>query len=211
MLRLFLLRHAKSSWANPTLSDFHRPLNKRGRKDLPAISSILAGTSPQPDRILCSASLRTRQTLAGILPALGGETDIKILDSLYEGHAPDYLVLLRVHAQNSKNLMIIGHNTGMQDIALTLIGKGDRALIADMEYKFPTAALAIIEFDTDSWEEVSLDTGTLVTFVKPRDLTGPSEPESDAEQFETASIDTPLPETAPTENDTPEPTASEKA
>lgn len=170
MLRLYLLRHAKSSWSDPSLHDFDRPLNKRGLKDAPRMGAWMKKHDHQPDRILCSSSMRTKQTLGGILTGFDGEFSLALLDDLYEGNAPDYLLLLRDHAQTSRNVMIIGHNTGLQEIALRLAGKGDHAQIADMEYKYPTAAMAIFNFAADSWNDVTAGSGQLVNFVKPREL-----------------------------------------
>ncbi len=175
MLRLYLLRHAKSSWANPALADYDRPLNKRGRNDLPNVARYMIEQDYQPERILCSGAMRTRQTLAGILPGLTSDTSIQLLSALYEGYAPDYLIQLRQHAQNNQSVMIIGHNTGMQEIALRLITQGNPELIADIETKFPTGALAVLDFDVTSWNDVSAQTATLTDFIKPRDLLSPTE------------------------------------
>ncbi|HAT86576.1 MAG TPA: hypothetical protein DCS30_11900 [Rhizobiales bacterium] len=175
MLRLYLLRHAKSSWANPALADYDRPLNKRGRNDMPNLARYMIEQSYQPERILCSGAMRTRQTLAVILPGLKSDTSIQLLNALYEGYAPDYLIQLRQHAQNSHSLMIIGHNTGMQEIALRLISQGNPELIADIETKFPTGALAVLDFDVASWNDISAQKATLTDFIKPRDLLSPTE------------------------------------
>ena len=171
MLRLFLLRHAKSSWSDPSLHDFDRPLNKRGSKDAPKIARAMKDRGYNPDRILCSSAQRTKETLAGVIPSLSGEVSLRLLDSLYEGNAPDYLVLLREYARESKQVMVVGHNTGLQDIAIRLINKADAAMLQDLEAKFPTAALAVIDFDCDSWDQVTADSGKLIDFIKPRDLT----------------------------------------
>lgn len=170
MLRLYLLRHAKSSWSDPSLHDFDRPLNKRGRKDAPKMARAMKARGYSPDRILCSSAQRTKETLAGIIPGLIGEVNLNLLDSLYEGNAPDYLVLLRQHAKESRNLMLVGHNTGMQEIAIRLAGKGDPSLLADLQTKYPTGALAVLEFDATRWNEVTALSGHLIDFIKPRDL-----------------------------------------
>lgn len=184
MLRLYLLRHAKSSWANPALADYDRPLNKRGRNDMPNLARYMTKHNYQPERILCSGAMRTRQTLAGILPGLSSDTSIQLLNALYEGYAPDYLVLLRQYAQDSKSLMIIGHNTGMQEIALRLIGRGSPKLINDIETKFPTGALAVLDFDVENWNEVSAQKATLISFIRPRDLLPPEDQVKPAEPID---------------------------
>lgn len=170
MLRLYLLRHAKSSWSDPSLHDFDRPLNKRGNKDAPKMGKLIEQRGYQPDRILCSTSCRTKQTLGGIIQGLEGNISLSLLDALYEGNAPDYLVLIRQHAHESRNLMLIGHNTGIQEIALRLADTDNPAAMRDIESKFPTAALAVFDFPVDSWAEITPGTGHLVDFIKPRDL-----------------------------------------
>ena len=170
MLKLYLLRHAKSSWSDPSLHDFDRPLNKRGRKDAPKIARAMKERGYKPDRILCSSSQRTKETLAGIIPGLHGEVSLHLLDSLYEGNAPDYLVLLRQHAKSSRNLMMVGHNSGLQEIAVRLAGRGEDKLLADLQNKYPTGALAVLEFDAPTWLDITAQSGNLIDFIKPRDL-----------------------------------------
>ena len=170
MLRLFLMRHAKSSWSDPSLHDFDRPLNKRGQKDAPKIGQAMKSRHYCPDRILCSSAQRTKETMAGIIPSLSGDVSLKLLDALYEGNNPDYLSLLKEHARDSQNLMIVGHNTGLQELAVDLAGSGDPALITRMQEKYPTAALAVLDFDSPDWTAISQQAGHLVDFIRPRDI-----------------------------------------
>ncbi|WP_114009385.1 SixA phosphatase family protein [Cohaesibacter intestini] len=171
MLRLYLLRHAKSSWSDPSLHDFDRPLNKRGRKDAPKLARAMQERAYHPDRILCSSAQRTKETLAGIIPGLSGDVSLSLLDALYEGNAPDYLSLLRLHAKQSRNLMLVGHNSGLQDTAIRLAGRGDVDLLLALQDKYPTGALAVLDFNTDDWNMVMPGSGKLIDFIKPRDLT----------------------------------------
>nr|WP_321456383.1 histidine phosphatase family protein [uncultured Cohaesibacter sp.] len=170
MLRLFLLRHAKSSWSDPSLHDFDRPLNKRGQRDAPKIGRVMKTRHYHPDRILCSTSQRTKETMAGIIPSLTGDVSVRLLDALYEGNNPNYLALLKENAKDSENLMIVGHNTGLQDVAVELAGSGDQAKIMHLRVKYPTAALAVLEFNCSSWDELSKGSGLLVDFIKPKDI-----------------------------------------
>nr|WP_321482542.1 histidine phosphatase family protein [uncultured Cohaesibacter sp.] len=170
MLRLFLLRHAKSSWSDPSLHDFDRPLNKRGQRDAPKIGRVMKARHYNPDRILCSSAQRTKETMAGIIPSLTGDVSLRLLDALYEGNNPNYLSLLKENAKDSKNLMIVGHNTGLQDIAVELTGSGDPELIMQMRVKYPTAALAILEFNCGDWNDIAKKSGHLLDFIKPKDI-----------------------------------------
>lgn len=170
MIRLYLLRHAKSSWSDPSLHDFDRPLNKRGRKDAPQMARAMQQRGYQPDRILCSTAQRTKETLAGILPGLTGDISLSLLDVLYEGNAPDYLALLRQHAKDSRNLMLVGHNSGLQEVAIRLAGRGDADMLLALQDKYPTGALAVLDFDVDHWDAITPGSGQLMDFIKPRDL-----------------------------------------
>ncbi|WP_119308108.1 SixA phosphatase family protein [Cohaesibacter haloalkalitolerans] len=170
MLKLFLLRHAKSSWSDPSLHDFDRPLSRRGQKDAPKIGCVMKARHYNPDRILCSSAQRTKETMAGIIPSLKGDVSLRLLDALYEGNSPDYLAILRKHAKDSRNLMIVGHNVGLQNIAVELAGSGDPDLIMQMRVKYPTAALAVLEFNIPDWHAITKGSGHLVDFIKPRDI-----------------------------------------
>ena len=170
MLRLFLLRHAKSSWSDPSLHDFDRPLNKRGLSDAPKIATAMSERKYHPDRILCSSSQRTKETMAGIIPSLTGEVSLHLMEALYEGNSPDYLSLIRANAKKSRRLMVVGHNTGLHETAIRLIGSGDKDTIALLKEKLPTAGLVVIDFHCKDWHDVKPGTGHLIDFIKPRDI-----------------------------------------
>ncbi|HYU93498.1 MAG TPA: histidine phosphatase family protein, partial [Actinomycetota bacterium] len=135
--RLFLLRHAKSSWDDPSIDDHDRPLAPRGRRAAARIADYATKTRIRPDLILCSSAMRARQTLERIAPSLGRDAEIHIERSLY-GASQDRL-LERLHAipDEVDSVMMIGHNPGVQDLALLLAKAGPhRSRLAD---KFPTA------------------------------------------------------------------------
>ena len=85
MLRLYLLRHAKSDWSGPGIADFDRPLSNRGFKAAPRMGRFMAEQGCTPERILCSAAMRTRQTLAAVLPHFGDSVDVEIMKRIYSG------------------------------------------------------------------------------------------------------------------------------
>ena len=169
-MRLLLLRHAKSDWGNPDLEDFDRPLNARGQSAARIMSVFLCEHGLIPKKILCSTSLRTRETLARLLPDLNNEADIHLISDIYDHNETDYLNLIQAHGGGAQTLMVIGHNPATELTALELTGTGDPDLVADMDFKFPTAALAVIDFDIVDWSEVRGGTGHLHMFAKPRDL-----------------------------------------
>lgn len=173
MLTLFLLRHAKSSWRDDSLSDFDRPLAGRGLKAAPMIGAHMAECGFAPQKVLCSSSQRTRETLGLVLPRLAGACEITLTREVYEADDDTDLMTLiaREEADTIQRLMLIGHNPAMQDLALSLTGQGapeDRAAIAE---KFPTAALAVLTFDAaEGWGGIAPGTGLLTHFIRPKEL-----------------------------------------
>lgn len=168
MRRLFLLRHAKSSWQVEGQDDFDRPLNARGRKAGPLMGAFIAENDSSPDLILCSTACRARQTLALVLPFLEGEATILLEDALYLASSDQLLHRLTRADDRFGRVMIIAHNPGLQDLTLSLAAFG--AELGTVKRKFPTAALGQIDFDIDSWAAVAPQEGVLTRFVTPRGL-----------------------------------------
>jgi phosphohistidine phosphatase len=167
MKRLYLLRHAKSSWDDITLADHDRPLAPRGLRAAKVMAEHLRRGGIAPELVLCSGSKRTRQTLTAIAPGLGERADVQIRSELYAASAADLLeVLCRVPDQ-VQSVMLIGHNPGIQDLALSLARGGPE--IARLRSKFPTAALATLELE-GSWRELVPASAELVSYVKPKEL-----------------------------------------
>lgn len=168
MSRLILMRHAKSDWSHGT-SDIARPLNKRGRTAAKRIGRHLSELNLQPDRILCSPSRRTRETLAKLLPQCTALREILFVPSLYEGMSSDYLAIIRAYGAEADCLMVIGHNSATQDTAVKLAAGDPGPDFQALASAFPTAAAAI--FSTDMiWSEVGPSNVRLDLFVLPRDL-----------------------------------------
>jgi phosphohistidine phosphatase len=170
MRRLFLFRHAKSSWKDDGQDDFDRPLNGRGRKAVPVTAAFLHRSGLFPDLILCSTACRTRQTLALALPCLEGEATILLEDRLYLASAAKLFNRLHEIDDRYRRVMVVAHNPGLQDLALTLAGTGSEDDMALVRSKFPTAALAQIDFASGSWATMARESGSLVRFVTPRVL-----------------------------------------
>jgi len=171
MPRLLLLRHAKSSWADPGLADSDRPLAPRGRRAAERMAAVIASRADLvPDRILCSPVRRTRETLAPLLARLGNSRQVSVADELYEPAAGDYRNIIASYGGSSRHLLVIGHNPAIQATALALIAPENNGPAHRLAAKFPTAALAVIDFDTADWSEIRPKTGRLVEFIRPRDL-----------------------------------------
>jgi len=169
-MRLLLLRHAKSDWGDSALDDIDRPLNSRGKTAALKMARYLKDQGLLPNQILCSTSQRTRETLARVLGSLPQEAQVHLLSDLYQQSEDDYLGLIRKYGGRAQNLMVIAHNPATEDTALTLAGTSAPEAIADLKEKYPTAALAVIDFDIVDWAELQPGTGHLERFVKPRDL-----------------------------------------
>ncbi|MTH97612.1 histidine phosphatase family protein [Roseibium sp. RKSG952] len=166
-----LLRHAKSDWSDARLHDIDRPLNARGQRAARLMAAYLREHRLHPDLILCSSAQRTRETLAPLNLAFRHEHRIDIRQDLYDGHlSGSYLPIIRSSGHSAGSLLVIGHNSATEQTALDLAGAGDPALKRDMQVRFPTAALAVFEFDIKRWDQVTPGSGHLSRFVKPRDL-----------------------------------------
>lgn len=169
MVTLSLFRHAKSSWDNPSLADFDRPLALRGEKAAPRMGRYMAEEGLEPELVLCSSAERARQTLELAAAEWRGKPEIRYEDGLYHAGAADMIDIMRELPESCAHAMLIGHNPGFHALALELAAKGDSELLAAMAAKFPTAALAVITFD-NGWAGAGPGKGTLLRFVVPKEL-----------------------------------------
>jgi len=167
---IYLLRHAKSSWADPDLRDFERPLAPRGKRALKKMRQYMELADVEPDIILCSSAARARQTLAGILPAFDEGVPITFDRRIYSLGVRGLLNRLRQLPDDPSSVMLIGHNPGMQALALDLIAGGDERAVAQMQEKFPTGALATLVWRGRKWAEIGPGTCELHSLVVPRQL-----------------------------------------
>src|SRR5262249_11074132 len=129
MLTLSLLRHAKSSWDDPALEDFDRPLSKRGATAAPRMGAYMAAQGLAPDLVLCSPAVRARQTLDLVLSHLGSGPTVTYEDALYLA-APSVL-LARLHKVEAaaRHVLIVGHDPGIQALAVELSSSGKAAAL----------------------------------------------------------------------------------
>lgn len=170
MLRLTLFRHAKSSWRDPDLDDFDRPLNKRGREAAPRMAAFMRKQELAPDLVLCSSAVRTRQTWDLLAPAFPDDTTVRFEKRLYLATSDILLARLRRLPKDVRHVLLIGHNPGLHFLALELAGRGAPDDLEALATKFPTCALAVIDVDMPRWDELSEGVGRLVLFQTPRRL-----------------------------------------
>jgi phosphohistidine phosphatase len=166
MHRLLLLRHAKSSWDDPSLADRDRPLAPRGHRAAERMADHLRSDVPHPDLVLCSPALRTRETLDRMSKAFV-DAEVIVDDELYGAGEDVLLEQIRTVDDRFETVAVIGHNPGIHDLAIALAESG--AELGRMGAKFPTGALAVLAFD-GPWRDVSPGGGLLEAFVTPKDL-----------------------------------------
>lgn len=165
--RLFLLRHAKSSHDEPGLADRDRPLAPRGERAAAAMGRYLRDHKLSPAVVLCSSATRARQTLDGLRDGIDDSAEVRFEDELYEASADGLLERIRRIDDHVPSVMLVGHNPAIERLALDLAAGGPD--LADLARKYPTGALALLEF-AGAWSGLEADGGRLVSFVKPRDL-----------------------------------------
>jgi phosphohistidine phosphatase len=144
MKTLLLVRHAKSSWDDPSLKDYDRPLNARGQADAPRMGRLLLLRDLVPDAVLCSPSQRTRQTYDLLQYEWPHVAAVAFPKSLYHCPALELCDLIRTAAEPAQRLMVIGHNPGLADFLFATVHYDD---------KFPTAAIAWLTVDIDTWAD----------------------------------------------------------
>lgn len=161
MKRLWLLRHAKSRWDDPGLPDHDRPLAPRGRKAATRIAKWAAANDMRPQLVLCSTALRARATLDRVEKALD-EPEVLHDGALYHASAAELMTRLRATPADVADLLVVGHNPGLHELARLLAPPGPAS--------FPTGAIAALRLRIEDWQGVSPGCGELTAFVAPRSL-----------------------------------------
>jgi phosphohistidine phosphatase len=168
MKTLTLLRHAKSGWDNAVARDFDRPLNARGRKAARAVGRELRRLGLGFDQVLASPAARVTETLTELAQGYGAAVDTAFDETIYLAPVDVLLALVRAADDADARLLLVGHNPGMEQLALFLSGAG--ALRDQIAVKYPTGALAEIVFDVTHWRDIAPGEGRLARFVRPREL-----------------------------------------
>lgn len=175
MKTLFILRHAKSDYP-AGVRDFDRPLNTRGRKAALAMGEELRRSGLAADHIMASPAARVMETLALVSDGYGGRMPVDYREELYLAPPETLLALIRSMKDEHERLLIVGHNPGLQQLAL-MLGAGGPDHDAIMT-KYPTGALTEIALPTRRWSHVE-EPGRILRFLRPRDLKGGSEADED--------------------------------
>ncbi len=170
MKKLFLLRHAKSSWEQPELADHERPLSPRGERSALVMGRYMAQRRLIPDIILCSTARRTVETRLLTLSQWPSEPPTEFDRKLYLSGARAIMMRLAQLDDTLRSAMVIGHNPDLQDLTLRLSAGSNMPLRSIAEAKFPTSALAVLHLPTDRWADVLHLTGILVDLETPKKL-----------------------------------------
>jgi phosphohistidine phosphatase len=165
MKTLYIVRHAKSSWDNPDISDFERPLNDRGKRDAPRMAKRLKEKDFRPDLVISSPAKRAYSTAKRICEILEyAKTNIKTDRRLYHAEEHTMLSVLRETKNKFNTVMMVGHNPGLTDFVNALFMDDDYIDIANV----PTCGSVAFTFDTDDWASVDFGKGKFLFYDYPK-------------------------------------------
>ena len=162
MKTLLIMRHAKSSWDDPYLSDHDRPLNKRGKRDAPRMGQLLREEGLIPDLIISSTATRARKTAKHVARTCNVERPIRFSPELYQGGIDHYMQTLADCDDAYETILTVGHNPDLTEWLEKLTGQ---------LFTFPTAAIAHLHLDLDVWSQITFSTrGTPINLWRPKEL-----------------------------------------
>lgn len=170
MRRLMLFRHAKAEPSKLGEQDRARALIERGRKDAGRIGAYMASHGLKPDRVFVSPARRTQETWKHVAAALKPVPAATMVEKLYDATPHAILAAIKDTPASAHTLMVIGHNPGLQELAVMLIASGDIDAREALREKLPTSGLAIVDFAFDDWGRLHPQSGRLERFVSPRTL-----------------------------------------
>ena len=159
MKTLLIMRHAKSDYPTQIASDFDRPLNKRGTRDVPRMARALGATTLIPDQILSSPARRTRQTSEGLATGLDTSKAVLFDERLYLATPKNLAAATAELPTGCATALIVGHNSGLEEWVQQLCG---------CRLHLPTAGLVVLHLDISSWDQIQVARGQLQWFIIPR-------------------------------------------
>ncbi len=178
MKTLTLLRHAKSSWDDMAMRDFDRPLNARGRRAARTVGREMRRLGLSFDQVLASPAARVVETLRDVEEGYGRELGTRFDRRIYLASAELLLEIAQGADGAASSLLLVGHNPGLETLALLLTSDG--SLRAEVATKYPTGTLAEMTFPIDDWAQLERGAGTLSRFIRPRDLDPELGPDEDS-------------------------------
>ncbi|QTD55024.1 SixA phosphatase family protein [Parasphingorhabdus cellanae] len=171
MKKLTLLRHAKSSWDDPVARDFDRPLNDKGKRAAAIMGKFIKRNDLAFDQVLASPAVRVIETLENVEPVSGLSFEPQWDRKIYLASSVTLMDVLRGANADADHVLMVGHNPGLEDLIFDLVPDDGSSEARDaVEVKYPTAALAELSLDIDSWSDIKDSCATLNRFTRPRDL-----------------------------------------
>lgn len=167
MRRLYLLRHAKSSWELAGQLDYERGLTERGADDLVLISELIRDHEIAPDFVFCSGARRARDTLSGVSKALPSDAKVEYTDAIYQASTRDLLLVIQGVPSKYNSVLLVGHNPSIHNLSVEIARESEE--LVRLAAKFPTAALAEFEFDGE-WAKLGENSTDLTRFTRPKQL-----------------------------------------
>ena len=181
MKTLILLRHAKSGWDDPVARDFDRPLNKRGRRAARTVGRELRAQGIGFDAVIASPAARVVETLEDVAKGYGEPIRPAYDERAYLASAATLLELVQEADDGADRLLLVGHNPGLEALALMLTPEeGENGLRDALAVKYPTGTVAQIAFEVEHWRDVAAGAGHLERFIRPRDLDPELGPDDDS-------------------------------
>ena len=171
MRRIILFRHAKSDWPEQ-VDDHDRPLAERGRLASPRMGKYMAEENLRPDLVVTSSARRARETWELARSAFMHDIPEKIEPRIYDAAASAIFEIIKQTPPDVRVLLLVGHNPGLHELALRLIGEARPADMSRLQHKYPTAGLAVIDFDIAAWTELREHLGQLERFETPKSIQG---------------------------------------
>lgn len=160
MKKLFLIRHAKSSWDDPSLTDFNRPLNERGMRDAPRMARILAQAHPEIDLVVHSPAKRATETAQIFINTMDNpQLEVLAMTEIYDASLNTLKGIVNNLDDQYSNVVLVGHNPGFSALL---------NYFSDQIYDMPTCSIAEIMFDQESWKDCIGSGGHLVNFDFPK-------------------------------------------
>jgi phosphohistidine phosphatase len=167
MRRLMLLRHAKTERAEPGERDRDRKLTKRGRDDAPLIGAYMAHHGLVPDLALVSPATRAEETWELVAKVLPKGPRVVKEEGIYNASRDKLMGIIR-KARDAHALLVVGHNPGLHELAVSLVASGDVEARERVNEKLPTSGLVVIDLPFDDWSRLHPSAGRLERFVSPR-------------------------------------------
>lgn len=170
MKTLTVMRHAKSSWDDPGLNDFDRPLNARGRKAARAMGKELKHRGFRFDQVIASPAMRVRETLNVFAEGYGEEFEVRFEPEIYEATVDRLLHLVREIPESVTAPLLVGHNPGLHELLLELTCDDRDKLRHHVAAKLPTAAVATVRFPAERWADIEPGSGEIAELIVPKEL-----------------------------------------